>query len=202
VKEAVFPFIKFPGVDTILGPEMKSTGEVMGVGKSFAEAFVKSQLAAGDKLPRTGKVFLSVRQSDKNGAVDVARELQRLGFGVCATRGTAKTLAEAGIVVQVVNKVNEGRPHIVDMIKNGEIDVLVNTVDEKRQAIQDSHSIRRSALQARVPSTPPWPVPRQCAWAWRMWKSLMSTASRNCTPPSSLDVVDCRNVTASCALKL
>jgi carbamoyl-phosphate synthase large subunit len=151
VKEAVFPFIKFPGVDTILGPEMKSTGEVMGVGKSFAEAFVKSQLAAGDKLPRTGKVFLSVRQSDKNGAVDVARELQRLGFGVCATRGTAKTLAEAGIVVQVVNKVNEGRPHIVDMIKNGEIDVLVNTVDEKRQAIQDSHSIRRSALQARIP---------------------------------------------------
>ncbi|WP_293766472.1 carbamoyl-phosphate synthase large subunit [uncultured Aquitalea sp.] len=151
VKEAVFPFIKFPGVDTILGPEMKSTGEVMGVGKTFAEAFVKSQLAAGDKLPRTGKVFLSVRQSDKNGAVDVARELQRLGFGVCATRGTAKTLAEAGIIVQVVNKVNEGRPHIVDMIKNGEIDVLVNTVDEKRQAIQDSHSIRRSALQARIP---------------------------------------------------
>ena len=151
VKEAVFPFIKFPGVDTILGPEMKSTGEVMGVGKTFAEAYVKSQLAAGDRLPKTGKVFLSVRHGDKNGAIEVARELQRLGFGVCATRGTAKTLQEAGMTVQVVNKVTEGRPHIVDMIKNGEIALVINTVDEKRQAIQDSHSIRRSALQQRVP---------------------------------------------------
>ncbi|WP_225547824.1 carbamoyl-phosphate synthase large subunit [Chromobacterium violaceum] len=151
VKEAVFPFIKFPGVDTILGPEMKSTGEVMGVGKTFAEAYVKAQLGAGDRLPKTGKVFLSVRDGDKNGAVDVARELQRLGFGVCCTRGTAKHLTEAGLIVQVVNKVNEGRPHIVDMIKNGEIDLVINTVDEKRTAIQDSHSIRRSALQARVP---------------------------------------------------
>ncbi|GHD74439.1 carbamoyl-phosphate synthase large subunit [Vogesella fluminis] len=151
VKEAVFPFIKFPGVDTILGPEMKSTGEVMGVGRTFAEAFVKGQLAAGDRLPRTGKVFLSLRESDKEGGIEVARELQKLGFGVCATRGTAKAMADAGIVVQVVNKVNEGRPHIVDMIKNGEIDVLVNTVDEKRKAIQDSHAIRRSALQMRVP---------------------------------------------------
>ena len=151
VKEAVFPFIKFPGVDTILGPEMKSTGEVMGVGKTFAEAYVKAQLGAGDRLPKTGKVFLSVRDSDKNGAVDVARELQLLGFGICATRGTAKHLTEAGLIVQVVNKVNEGRPHIVDMIKNGEVDLVVNTVDEKRLAIQDSHSIRRSALQARVP---------------------------------------------------
>lgn len=130
---------------------MKSTGEVMGVGKTFAEAYVKGQLGAGDRLPKTGKVFLSVRDSDKNGAVEVARELQRLGFGVCATRGTAKHLSAAGIVVQVVNKVNEGRPHIVDMIKNSEIDLLINTVDEKRQAIQDSHSIRRSALQARIP---------------------------------------------------
>ncbi|MGL6071726.1 carbamoyl-phosphate synthase large subunit, partial [Craterilacuibacter sp.] len=153
VKEAVFPFIKFPGVDTILGPEMKSTGEVMGVGNSFAEAFVKSQLAAGDTLPRTGKVFVSVRSSDKNGCVEVARELQRLGFGVCATRGTAKVLADAGLIVQVVNKVAEGRPHIVDMIKNGEIALVINTVDEKRQAIQDSHSIRRSALQARIPQS-------------------------------------------------
>jgi carbamoyl-phosphate synthase large subunit len=153
VKEAVFPFIKFPGVDTILGPEMKSTGEVMGVGNSFAEAFVKSQLAAGDTLPRTGKVFLSVRAGDKNGCVEVARELQRLGFGVCATRGTAKVLADAGLIVQVVNKVAEGRPHIVDMIKNGEIALVINTVDEKRQAIQDSHSIRRSALQARIPQS-------------------------------------------------
>ncbi|MCL6263586.1 carbamoyl-phosphate synthase large subunit [Craterilacuibacter sp. RT1T] len=153
VKEAVFPFIKFPGVDTILGPEMKSTGEVMGVGNSFAEAFVKSQLAAGDKLPRTGKVFMSVRAGDKNGCVEVARELQRLGFGVCATRGTAKVLSDAGLIVQVVNKVAEGRPHIVDLIKNGEIALVINTVDEKRQAIQDSHSIRRSALQARIPQS-------------------------------------------------
>ncbi|MBV8158817.1 MAG: carbamoyl-phosphate synthase large subunit, partial [Dyella sp.] len=151
VKEAVFPFIKFPGVDTILGPEMKSTGEVMGVGKTFAEAYVKAQLGAGDRLPKSGKVFLSVRDSDKNGVVDVARELQRLGFGVCATRGTARHLADAGLIVQVVNKVNEGRPHIVDMIKNGEVDLVINTVDEQRTAIQDSHSIRRSALQARVP---------------------------------------------------
>ncbi len=151
VKEAVFPFIKFPGVDTILGPEMKSTGEVMGVGRSFAEAFVKSQLGAGDPLPKIGKVFLSLRESDKSGAIDVARELQRLGFGVCATRGTAKALGDAGLIVQVVNKVTEGRPHVVDMIKNGEIALVVNTVDEKRQAIQDSHSIRRSALQARIP---------------------------------------------------
>jgi hypothetical protein len=104
-------------------------------------------------------------------------------------------------VVQVVNKVNEGRPHIVDMIKNGEIDVLVNTVDEKRQAIRTATPSAAAPAGARS-RTPPWPVPRQCAWAWRMWKSLMSTASRNCTPPSSLDVVDCRNVTASCALKL
>ncbi|MBI3145573.1 MAG: carbamoyl-phosphate synthase large subunit [Pseudogulbenkiania sp.] len=151
VKEAVFPFIKFPGVDTILGPEMKSTGEVMGVGRSFAEAFVKGQLAAGDRLPKSGKVFLSVRDSDKAGAVEVAREMVRLGFEVVATRGTARGIQEAGIPVQVINKVNEGRPHIVDMIKNGEISLVFNTVDEKRKAIQDSHSIRRSALQMRVP---------------------------------------------------
>lgn len=151
VKEAVFPFIKFPGVDTILGPEMKSTGEVMGVGQTFAEAFVKSQLAAGDRLPARGKVFLSVRNSDKVGAIEVARDLQALGFEICATRGTAKSLAENAIDVQIVNKVNEGRPHIVDMIKNNEINLVINTVDEKRQAIQDSHSIRRSALQARIP---------------------------------------------------
>lgn len=151
VKEAVFPFIKFPGVDSVLGPEMKSTGEVMGVGRNFAEAFVKSQLAAGDRLPKAGKVLLSVRDGDKNGALEVARELQRLGFGVCATRGTAKSLLEGGVVVQRVNKVNEGRPHVVDMIKNGEIALVVNTVDERRQARADSHSIRRSALQARIP---------------------------------------------------
>ncbi|AXK38382.1 carbamoyl-phosphate synthase large subunit [Crenobacter cavernae] len=151
VKEAVFPFIKFPGVDTILGPEMKSTGEVMGVGKTFAEAFVKSQMAAGDRLPKQGKVFISVRDSDKAGAVDVAKELARLGFKLCATRGTAKALADAGVEVEIVNKVNEGRPHVADFIKNGEVTLLINTVEEKRQAIQDSHTLRRSALQARIP---------------------------------------------------
>mgnify|MGYP000399661869 CR=1 FL=1 len=151
VKEAVFPFIKFPGVDTILGPEMKSTGEVMGVGGSFAEAYVKSQLAAGDRFPKQGKVFLSVRQSDKNGIVEVARDLLDLGFELVATRGTAQMISEQGLPVTAINKVTEGRPHVVDMIKNGEICLVINTVDEKRQAVQDSYSIRRSALQGRIP---------------------------------------------------
>ena len=150
VKEAVFPFIKFPGVDTILGPEMKSTGEVMGVGKTFAEAFVKSQLAAGVRLPRSGKVFLSVKDSDKTKAVDTARYLADAGFTIVATRGTATAIAAAGISVDVVNKVVEGRPHIVDMIKNNEIALIINTVEEKRQAVNDSRSIRISGLQARV----------------------------------------------------
>jgi carbamoyl-phosphate synthase large subunit len=150
VKEAVFPFIKFPGVDTILGPEMKSTGEVMGVGKSFAEAFVKSQLAAGVRLPKSGKVFLSVKESDKAKAVDIARHLAQADFTIIATRGTAAAIAAAGIPVDVVNKVVEGRPHIVDMIKNNEIALIINTVEEKRQAIHDSRSIRISGLQARV----------------------------------------------------
>ena len=150
VKEAVFPFIKFPGVDTILGPEMKSTGEVMGVGESFAEAFVKSQLAAGVRLPSTGKVFISVKNADKPRVLEVARTLARLGFQLLATRGTAASLAEAGLAVTPVNKVMEGRPHIVDMIKNGEIAMIINTVDERRTSIQDSYSIRRSALQGRV----------------------------------------------------
>jgi carbamoyl-phosphate synthase large subunit len=150
VKEAVFPFIKFPGVDTILGPEMKSTGEVMGVGNTFAEAFVKSQLAAGVKLPSSGKVFISVRNSDKPKVVEIARTLSNLGFSLLATRGTATALAEAGLQVAPVNKVAEGRPHIVDMIKNGEIVLIVNTVEDRRSAIQDSYSIRRSALQGRV----------------------------------------------------
>jgi carbamoyl-phosphate synthase large subunit len=150
VKEAVFPFIKFPGVDTILGPEMKSTGEVMGVGESFAEAFVKSQMAAGVKLPTSGKVFISVRNADKPRVVEIARTLADLGFTLCATRGTAACLGEHGLDVAPVNKVMEGRPHVVDMIKNGEIDMIVNTTDERRSSIQDSYSIRRSALQARV----------------------------------------------------
>ncbi len=150
VKEAVFPFIKFPGVDTILGPEMKSTGEVMGVGETFAEAFVKSQLAAGVKLPSSGRIFISVKNADKPKVVDIARTLAQLGFQLIATRGTAAALAEAGLNVTPVNKVMEGRPHVVDMIKNGEISMIINTVDERRTSIQDSYSIRRSALQGRV----------------------------------------------------
>ena len=150
VKEAVFPFIKFPGVDTILGPEMKSTGEVMGVGDTFAEAFVKSQLAAGVKLPATGRAFISVRGSDKPKVVDIARTLAGLGFQLLATRGTAAFLVEAGLAVTAVNKVAEGRPHVVDMIKNGEIAFIVNTVEDRRSAIRDSYSIRRSALQSRI----------------------------------------------------
>ena len=150
VKEAVFPFVKFPGVDTILGPEMKSTGEVMGVGKTFGEAFVKSQLGAGVNLPESGKVFLSVKNNDKARAVAVAKELAAMGYTLCATRGTAAALAEAGLEVQAVNKVAEGRPHIVDMIKNGEIALVINTVEERRNAIADSRQIRTSALLARV----------------------------------------------------
>ncbi|HZW25198.1 MAG TPA: carbamoyl-phosphate synthase large subunit [Gallionella sp.] len=150
VKEAVFPFIKFPGVDTILGPEMKSTGEVMGVGETFAEAFVKSQLAASVKLPKDGKVFISVREADKPGAVEVARSLAQLGFTILATRGTAAVIAAAGVAVTAVNKVAEGRPHIVDMIKNGEVSLIVNTVDSKPSAMRDSYSIRHAALQGRV----------------------------------------------------
>ncbi len=150
VKEAVFPFVKFPGVDTILGPEMKSTGEVMGVGRSFAEAFVKSQLAAGVRLPRSGTAFISVKPYDRPAAVEVARALHELGFRLVATRGTASAIEAAGLPVKVVNKVTEGRPHVVDMIKNNEISLVINTVEEKRQAIIDSRSIRTSALAAKV----------------------------------------------------
>jgi len=152
VKEAVFPFVKFPGVDTILGPEMKSTGEVMGIGKTFGEAFIKSQLGAGVILPRSGKVFLSVKDSDKPRAVKVARDLVKLGFSIAATKGTAAAIDAAGIPVKAVNKVVEGRPHIVDMIKNREIVLVINTVEEKRSAIMDSGAIRTSALTARVPT--------------------------------------------------
>jgi carbamoyl-phosphate synthase large subunit len=150
VKEAVFPFIKFPGVDTILGPEMKSTGEVMGVGYTFGEAFVKSQLAAGVKLPRAGKAFISVRDGDKLAAVEIARDLLEFGFTLIASRGTAAVMAAHGVPVVTVNKVAEGRPHVVDMIKNGEISLIVNTVEETRTAVTDSRSIRTSALAQRV----------------------------------------------------
>ncbi|MGK6306359.1 carbamoyl-phosphate synthase large subunit [Variovorax sp. DT-64] len=150
VKEAVFPFVKFPGVDTILGPEMKSTGEVMGVGKTFGEAFVKSQLGAGTHLPKSGRVFVSVKNNDKPRAVEVARGLVALGFELIATKGTAAAINAAGIACATVNKVTEGRPHIVDMIKNNEIALVINTVEERRNAITDSRQIRTSALLARV----------------------------------------------------
>ncbi|MFO7578667.1 MAG: carbamoyl-phosphate synthase large subunit, partial [Nitrosomonas halophila] len=150
VKEAVFPFAKFAGVDTILGPEMKSTGEVMGIGKTFAEAFIKSQLAAGIQLPVSGRILISVRDGDKPEAVAIARKFVELGLSLYATRGTAQALLQAGLPVTTVNKVAEGRPHIVDMIKNGEIALIINTVSNKRSAVRDSYSIRHAALQARV----------------------------------------------------
>ena len=149
VKEAVFPFGKFPGVDPILGPEMKSTGEVMGVGRTFGEAYGKSQLAADDEIPSTGRVFLSVRDPDKDQLVDIARDLMALGFKLCATRGTAAVIESAGLPVEVINKVMEGRPNVTDAIKNGEITFVINTTEGK-QAIKDSFAIRRNALQHNV----------------------------------------------------
>ncbi len=149
VKEAVFPFNKFQGVDPILGPEMKSTGEVMGAGETFGEAFFKAQLGAGEKLPTEGKVFISVRDADKEGVATVAKGLKALGFDLVATAGTFTAISEAGIEVERVNKVGEGRPHIVDMIKNDEIAMTVNTTDSPK-AIADSAEIRRSALQHKV----------------------------------------------------
>ncbi len=152
VKEAVFPFIKFPGVDTILGPEMKSTGEVMGVGATFGEAFTKSLEGGGSRLPRSGKVLISVREADRSRAVRVASELAETGFDIYATRGTGKAIREAGTACTIVNKVAEGRPHIVDMIKNDEFDLIINTTEGK-QAIIDSRSIRAAALQHKVSYT-------------------------------------------------
>ncbi len=154
VKEAVFPFVKFPGVDTILGPEMKSTGEVMGVGKTFGEAFVKSQIGAGTRFPRPtdaiNKIFLTVKNNDKPRAVELARTLLEMGFELVATKGTALAMSGAGLKVTAVNKVAEGRPHVVDMIKNNEIAMVINTVEERRNAIADSRQIRTSSLMARV----------------------------------------------------
>ena len=150
VKEAVFPFIKFPGVDTILGPEMKSTGEVMGVDQSFAMAFVKAQFAAGNILPEEGKVFLSVRDRDKPALLPIAKQLAENGFSMVATRGTAAFLRQHGLPVEMVNKVLEGSPHIVDALQAGSIDLVINTT-EGAQSIQDSFSIRRSSLECQVP---------------------------------------------------
>jgi carbamoyl-phosphate synthase large subunit len=172
VKEAVFPFVKFPGVDTILGPEMKSTGEVMGTGRSFGEAYAKAQAASGVVLPRSGRCFISVRERDKAGAVDLARRLLGRGFEIVATEGTAKAIAAAGLAVRMVNKVREGRPHCVDMIKNGEIVLIVNTTEGK-QAVRESHSIRREAVQRRV-----------------TYYTTLAAALATCEALDSLDEVD------------
>jgi carbamoyl-phosphate synthase large subunit len=152
VKEAVFPFIKFLGVDPVLGPEMKSTGEVMGVGRSFGEAFGKAQRGAGAIIPSTGTAFLSVRKSDRTRVVEIAKSLSALGFGLVATHGTAGVITAAGIACDAVNKVREGRPHIVDIITNDEISLIVNTTEGK-QALADSYTIRRAALQHKVTYT-------------------------------------------------
>jgi carbamoyl-phosphate synthase large subunit len=149
VKESVFPFNKFPGVDPILGPEMKSTGEVMGVGDSFAEAFAKASLGASVILPQSGRAFLSVKDSDKPGVVGLGASLIALGFRLVGTRGTARVLTEAGIECAVVNKVAQGRPHVVDLLKNEQIDLIVNTT-EGHKSIRDSAMIRRLALQNKV----------------------------------------------------
>jgi carbamoyl-phosphate synthase large subunit len=152
VKEAVFPFDRFPGVDTILGPEMKSTGEVMGIDDEFGLAYAKAQAASSNTIPTSGKIFLSVKDKDKLATYEVAGKLQELGFTLVATRGTAGYLQERGITVEVINKVMEGRPHVVDLIKNKQISFIINTVSGT-QAQKDSFSIRRSALQFRIPYT-------------------------------------------------
>ncbi len=145
----MFPFNKFPGVDPILGPEMKSTGEVMGVGTTFAEAYAKAQMGAGDVIETSGNAFVSVRDRDKPDVVEVAEKLHTLGYSLVATHGTAKVIGDAGLPVTGVNKVLEGRPHIVDMLKNDEIQVVFNTTEGK-QAISDSSTIRRTALRHDV----------------------------------------------------
>ena len=150
VKEAVFPFARFPGVDVLLGPEMKSTGEVMGLDTNFVAAFAKSQLAAGNSLPLSGSVFISVKDQDKSAAAELATNLSAAGFNIVATSGTARMLQEHGIPVTFINKVQEGRPHIVDALTNGEIELMFNTT-EGRQSIKDSYDLRRAALLHRVP---------------------------------------------------
>ncbi len=172
VKEAVFPFIKFPGVDPILAPEMKSTGEVMGVGETFAEAFGKSQYAAGVDIPTQGTAFLSVREADQDGIVDIARLLVEQGFELVATRGTRRIIEEKGIACGEAKKVREGRPHIVDMIKNQEIDLIVNTTEGK-QAIKDSYEIRAEALHGKVTYT------TTMTGAWALCQSIAHTKSIN-----------------------
>jgi len=150
VKEAVFPFARFPGVDTVLGPEMKSTGEVMGLDRSFAVAFAKSQIGGGTNLPRSGTVFVSVRDADKPRILATIKMLEKLGFKVIATGGTQRYLSQNGVAVEKVNKVLEGRPHIVDRIKNGGVHLVFNTT-EGLAALTDSRSLRREALLHKVP---------------------------------------------------
>jgi len=150
VKEAVFPFAKFPGVDPLLGPEMRSTGEVMGVGTTFGEALFKSQLGAGTLLPDKGTVFLSVKDADKPKTIAIARLLHDMGYDLVATRGTAQAIEQAGIPVKFVHKVKDGRPHVVDLLKNGDIHLVITTVSEVRSQIADSRSIRTTALAQRV----------------------------------------------------
>ncbi|MEE9444770.1 MAG: carbamoyl-phosphate synthase large subunit, partial [Cocleimonas sp.] len=167
VKEAVFPFIKFPTVDPILGPEMKSTGEVMGIGKTFAEAYGKSQRGANVDFPKMGgTAFISVREADRKAVIDVAKLLTKLKFTLVATRGTARTLVENGFTCEVVNKVREGRPHVVDLLKNGQIDLIVNTTEGKK-AIEDSSEIRRVALRGKVAYT------TTITGAWALCQALM-----------------------------
>jgi carbamoyl-phosphate synthase large subunit len=150
VKEAVFPFARFPGVDTLLGPEMRSTGEVMGIDRDFALAFAKSQLGAGNKLPLTGGVFVSVRDQDKDSISGAMRDLSAMGFRILATRGTKRILEAQGVRCEQVNKVLEGRPHIVDIMKNGEVHLVFNT-SEGAKAVADSKDIRRAALLYHIP---------------------------------------------------
>ena len=172
VKEAVFPFVKFPEADPMLGPEMKSTGEVMGTGRSFGEAYAKAQAASSVILARSGTCLLSVRDRDKPQVVDLARKLLQRGFELVATSGTATAIREAGLNCREVNKVREGRPHCVDMIKNGEIVLIVNTTEGK-QAVRESHSIRREAVQRRV-----------------TYYTTLAAARASCEALDSLDEVD------------
>jgi carbamoyl-phosphate synthase large subunit len=150
VKESVFPFIRFPGVDTILGPEMKSTGEVMGIDKGLKQAFAKAQIAAGTNLPLSGTAFISVKDEDKSRALSIARNLQELGFGIVATLGTGRYFENQKINCKIVNKVIEGRPNIVDHLKNGEVQLVINTTFGEKEIAQ-SYSIRRTALIQNVP---------------------------------------------------
>jgi carbamoyl-phosphate synthase large subunit len=150
VKSPVFPFARFPGVDTILGPEMKSTGEVMGVDDSFGKAYVKAQISAGSILPKSGVAFISVNQHDKNFITKIAADLAEVGFKIVATRGTARILRAASIEVETVYKVNEGRPHIVDYIKSGKVDLIINT-PLGRESFFDERAIRRAAITHHIP---------------------------------------------------